>query len=86
MWCKSDPIMRRLGRDFFQHLDAYVASGVGPASTFPVARNGQSWLRQPLLRIDYIFYDTAWQAQKTWVGAIDGSDHRYVMAELVLGQ
>lgn len=64
--------------------DAYVTSGSGPASTFPVARNDQSWLRQPLIRIDYIFYDSAWQAQKTWVDAIDGSDHRYVMAELVL--
>lgn len=64
--------------------DAYVTSGVGPASTFPVARNNQSWLRQPLLRIDYIFYDNAWQAQKTWVGTIAGSDHRYVMAELAL--
>lgn len=66
--------------------DAYVTSGVGPASTFPVARNNQSWLRQPLLRIDYIFYDQAWQGQKTWVGTIAGSDHRYVMADLVLGQ
>ncbi|MCE7982442.1 MAG: hypothetical protein DYG89_14710 [Caldilinea sp. CFX5] len=66
--------------------DAYVTSGVGPASTFPVARAQQGWLRQPLIRIDYIFYDTAWQAQQTWVGAIDGSDHRYVMAELVLNR
>jgi endonuclease/exonuclease/phosphatase (EEP) superfamily protein YafD len=66
--------------------DAYATSGVGPTNTFPVARNNQSWLRQPLLRIDYIFYDTAWQAQKTWVGAIDGSDHRYVMAELTLNR
>lgn len=66
--------------------DAYLTSGVGPASTFPVARNDQSWLRQPLIRIDYIFYDQAWQAQKSWVDAIDGSDHRYVMAELTLSQ
>lgn len=66
--------------------DAYVTSGVGPASTFPVARNKQSWLRQPLIRIDYIFHDNTWQAQKSWVGAIDGSDHRYVMADLVLKQ
>lgn len=64
--------------------DAYVTSGVGPASTFPVARKAQSWFRQPLLRIDYIFYNTVWQAQKTWVGTIAGSDHRYVMADLVL--
>jgi len=64
--------------------DAYVTSGVGPASTFPVARNDQSWFRQPLIRIDYIFYDGAWQAQKAWVGTIAGSDHRYVMADLVL--
>lgn len=66
--------------------DAYVTSGVGPASTFPVVRSDQSWLRQPLIRIDYIFYDTAWQAQQTWVGTIDGSDHRYVMADLILNR
>lgn len=64
--------------------DAYLASGTGPAATFPVSRTGDSWLTQPLLRIDYIFYNDAWQAQRSWVGTITGSDHRYVMAELVL--
>lgn len=66
--------------------DAYAESGTGPAATFPVSRTGDSWLTQPLLRIDYIFYDDAWQAQRSWVGTIAGSDHRYVMAELVLKQ
>lgn len=64
--------------------DAYLASGTGPAATFPVSRTGNSWLTQPLIRLDYIFYDDAWQAQRSWVGTIAGSDHRYVMAELVL--
>lgn len=64
--------------------DAYVESGVGPANTFPIGRDERSWLSQPLIRIDYIFYDEAWQAQQTWVGTSAGSDHRYVMADLVL--
>ena len=62
--------------------DAYVESGVGPASTFPVKGNEKNWFSQPLLRIDYIFHDDAWQAQKSWVGTIPGSDHRYVIADL----
>lgn len=62
--------------------DAYVESGVGPASTFPVKGNEKNWFSQPLLRIDYIFHDDAWQAQKSWVGTIEGSDHRYVIADL----
>lgn len=66
--------------------DAYVESGVGPATTFPISRTGDSWLTQPVIRIDYIFYNDAWQAQRSWVGSILGSDHRYVMAELALKQ
>jgi len=62
--------------------DAYAESGVGPASTFPVKGNERNWFSQPLIRIDYIFHDDAWQAQQSWVGTIAGSDHRYVIAEL----
>lgn len=64
--------------------DAYAESGIGPANTFPVSRTTDSWLTQPVLRIDYIFHDEAWQAHRSWVGTIAGSDHRYVMAELTL--
>ena len=78
------PIQRNYRRLTQVVQDAYVASGVGPAATFPVSRTGDSWLTRPLIRIDYIFYDDAWQAQQTWSGSITGSDHRYVMAELVL--
>ncbi|MEZ4729998.1 MAG: endonuclease/exonuclease/phosphatase family protein [Caldilineaceae bacterium] len=72
---------RRLRRILY---DAYVESGTGLASTFPIRRTDKSWLSQPLIRIDYIFYDEAWQARQSWVGAITGSDHRYVVADLVL--
>lgn len=80
------PFQRNYWRLRQRLQDAYIASGVGLAATFPVKRNAQSWLGQPLLRIDYIFYDQAWQSRQTWGGAIAGSDHRYVMADLVLGQ
>lgn len=64
--------------------DAYADSGTGAAATFPINRTGDSWFPQPVIRIDYIFHNAAWQAQRSWVGTIAGSDHRYVMAELVL--
>jgi endonuclease/exonuclease/phosphatase (EEP) superfamily protein YafD len=80
------PIQRNYWRLRQRLQDAYIASGAGLAATFPVKRNEQSWLGHPLLRIDYIFYDQTWQSQRTWGGAIAGSDHRYVMADLVLGQ
>lgn len=78
------PIQANYRRLSARLQDAYVTSGTGLAATFPVSRAGDSWLPQPLLRIDYIFYNDAWQAQRSWVGTITGSDHRYVMAELVL--
>lgn len=75
------PNYRRLRR--LLH-DAYVESGIGPANTFSFSRDASNWLAQPLIRIDYIFYDDAWQAHQTWVGTNAGSDHRYVVADLLL--
>ncbi|MEZ4615226.1 MAG: endonuclease/exonuclease/phosphatase family protein [Caldilineaceae bacterium] len=59
-----------------------VGSGIG--NTFPLDGTAYHLPSIPLIRIDYIFHDAAWQAQSAWVGDIAGSDHRYVVADLML--
>jgi len=69
-------IIRELGLSDSWSVGDRLFGGTWPGPHYPLP----SWL----IRIDYIFYDGAWQAQKAWVGTIAGSDHRYVMADLVL--
>lgn len=66
-----------------QLKDAYHAVGKGFGFTFPA--DGYNGLPiPPVVRIDYVLHDAAWAAKAAWTGAIPGSDHRYVAAELVL--
>ncbi|MEZ4863289.1 MAG: endonuclease/exonuclease/phosphatase family protein [Caldilineaceae bacterium] len=64
--------------------DAFAQMGWGMGYTFPAVERIENIPIIPLLRIDYVFYDNDWRAQRAWVGHIDGSDHRYVAADLTL--
>lgn len=63
--------------------DAHREVGWGLGYTFP-ARRFYSLPLPPLIRIDYVFYDYAWTASSAWTVEIPGSDHRAVVADLVL--
>jgi len=67
------------------HLaDAFTQAGWGLGYTFP---NRDRWGRLtvfPFIRIDYVFHDNAWITLSAHTGAIPGSDHRYVLADLML--
>jgi endonuclease/exonuclease/phosphatase (EEP) superfamily protein YafD len=66
-------------------LDAHSEAGWGFGHTFPCRLPGQPNLPFiPLVRIDYVFHDQVWTARSTRTGRLRGSDHRYVLAELVL--
>ena len=71
--------------------DSWREVGWGPGHTFPGADSpGSSRYRVAgilvpkwLIRIDYIFHSSHWQALEAWIGPWDGvSDHRSVMARL----
>jgi endonuclease/exonuclease/phosphatase (EEP) superfamily protein YafD len=64
--------------------DAFVAAGSGLGYTFPADGSAYGLPSYPFMRIDYIFYNAAWRAEQTWVGTIEGSDHCYVAADLLL--
>ena len=73
--------------------DAWMQAGSGIGHTFPgpidedSAYARISFFRIPywLVRIDYIFTSTHWQADSTWLAEFSGgSDHRGVVTELVL--
>jgi endonuclease/exonuclease/phosphatase (EEP) superfamily protein YafD len=69
------------------HLrDAFADAGWGLGYTFPSRGRVSGIPLFPFIRIDYVFYDPAWTALSARTGAIDGSDHRYVVADLVLRQ
>jgi vancomycin resistance protein VanJ len=73
------PFYRWLRHDF---EDAHRQAGWGFGFTFPnVSFEGAPPV--PLVRIDYIFHDRSWTARTAWNGTIPGSDHRYVVADLV---
>lgn len=63
--------------------DAYREAGWGLGYTFPTFIRDVG-LPFPLVRIDHIFHNDAWTARAAWVGTLPGSDHRYVVADLVL--
>lgn len=67
------------------HLqDAFAQTGWGLGYTFPSNKRFDTSLIFPFIRIDYVFHDRAWIARAAWTGAIHGSDHRYVVADLLL--
>lgn len=64
-------------------LDAHREAGWGFGHTFPnMAFAGLP--TPPLVRIDYVLHDDSWATRSTRTGNLAGSDHRYVVAELVL--
>ena len=64
--------------------DAFASAGVGPGFTWPHQVQVSGVMLPPLLRIDHIYHGDAWLPRRAWVGEIEGSDHRYVVADLVL--
>ncbi len=75
--------------------DAWIKGGWGLGHTFPGAASpgssrpsiGRFLSPKWLLRLDYIFYSEHWEVEKAWIGPWDsGSDHRPVMAKLILEQ
>jgi endonuclease/exonuclease/phosphatase (EEP) superfamily protein YafD len=38
----------------------------------------------PMIRLDYIFHSDGWSTRSAWTGHLYGSDHRYVVADVVL--
>lgn len=67
------------------HLhDAFDEVGSGAGYTFPAQATDHGLPPRPFMRIDYIFHDAAWTATAAWNGTISGSDHRYLVADLLL--
>lgn len=64
--------------------DAFVEAGEGMGYTFPADGTAYNLPSIPFMRIDYILHSDEWHATSTHVGTISGSDHRYVLSELVL--
>jgi endonuclease/exonuclease/phosphatase family metal-dependent hydrolase len=54
----------------------------GPATTFPLTALG--WPAGSI-KIDHVFHDRRWKSRGTWVAPQGASDHRAVVADLVLG-
>lgn len=64
--------------------DTFVEAGSGLGYTFPADGTAYHLPSIPFMRIDYIFHNAAWRATTTNVDTITGSDHRYIIADLVL--
>jgi len=64
--------------------DSFVEAGSGLGYTFPADGSAYNLPSIPFMRIDYIFHNQAWQAASTHVGVIHGSDHSYVLSDLIL--
>jgi endonuclease/exonuclease/phosphatase (EEP) superfamily protein YafD len=73
-------------------VDAFFVAGTGPGSTFPLRTGHTRWGRLPLsmlplpsiARIDYVWHTPDLITQRAWVGGRGGSDHRPVLARLLL--
>ena len=62
--------------------DAHHDAGWGLGYTFPnSAFEGLPAL--PLVRIDYVLHNDAWLATAARTGSLPGSDHRYLVADLI---
>lgn len=64
--------------------DSFVEAGSGLGYTFPVDGTAYNLPSMPFMRIDYIFHNEEWRATSTLVGVIQGSDHGYVLSDLIL--
>jgi endonuclease/exonuclease/phosphatase (EEP) superfamily protein YafD len=60
-------------------MDAHVALGRSSVATFP---NGSSFL--PDLQLDYVLYSPEWRCVSIAEGVGEGSDHKPLIADLVL--
>ncbi|MEZ4675019.1 MAG: endonuclease/exonuclease/phosphatase family protein [Caldilineaceae bacterium] len=78
------PFQPNVQRLTAQLTDTFATVGVGDGNTFPLDGTAYNLPSIPFIRIDYIFHNAAWRAQSAWVGDIAGSDHRYVVADLLL--
>jgi len=77
------PFQPNVGRLAAILTDAFVEAGSGLGYTFPLDGKDYNLPPVPFMRIDYIFHNAAWTATKFEVGTIAGSDHRYVVADLI---
>jgi endonuclease/exonuclease/phosphatase family metal-dependent hydrolase len=68
-------LRRRLG-------DAHREAGWGLGWTFPSVPIGPALV--PLVRIDHVLHSSEWRAVAEHTGFTPGSDHRHVVADLVL--
>ena len=67
-----------------QWRDAYREAAWGPGATFPVKAPFFGWRPPlPLFRIDYIFTRGDWLPLEARTGYMPGSDHRYLVVDLV---
>ncbi|MFN8446698.1 MAG: endonuclease/exonuclease/phosphatase family protein [Caldilineaceae bacterium] len=64
--------------------DSFREAGWGFGFTFPYQKRFGSFELPALVRLDYIFHDNSWRAIQSWNGQASGSDHRYVVADLIL--
>ena len=63
--------------------DAHREAGWGLGYTFPNEKVYRLPF-YPFLRIDYVLHDAAWSASSARTGDLAGSDHRFVVADLIL--
>jgi endonuclease/exonuclease/phosphatase (EEP) superfamily protein YafD len=63
--------------------NAHAEVGWGFGLTYPAPRSRFSWLPMPVIRIDHLFYDERWRAERTWTTPLMGSDHQALLADLV---
>lgn len=78
---ERQPNYRRL-RHYLE--EAFGAAGWGMGYTFPAHAQHLGFDLPAFVRIDHILYNTAWRAPSAWTGRLAASDHRYVVADLVL--
>ncbi|MCB0061040.1 MAG: endonuclease/exonuclease/phosphatase family protein [Caldilineaceae bacterium] len=78
------PFQPNIQRMTAQLHDTFGEVGSGAGYTFPAQATDHGLPPRPFMRIDYIFHDDAWTATGAWNGTISGSDHRYLVADLLL--
>ncbi len=68
-----------------EHLDdAFREAGWGLGLTYPQNYRLRQVPIPAFMRLDYILYSQEWSANAAWINTATGSDHAYVVAELVL--
>jgi vancomycin resistance protein VanJ len=61
--------------------DAFRAAGWGYGLSYPAS--GATSIRQPFVRIDYIWHTDHFRTVRAWIGPDWGSDHRSLWAEIL---